>query len=68
LTAAFMLRALKKSFFGEPTQCPDYAPISVPEKIGAGLLLCVTLVFGLFPNLLLERILPAVETMRWLNR
>src|SRR5271166_798446 len=70
LTAAFMLRALKKSFFGEPipAQCPDYAPISIPEKIGAGLLLCVTLVFGLFPNLLLDRILPAVETMRWLNR
>jgi NADH-quinone oxidoreductase subunit M len=69
LTAAFMLRALKKSFFGEPITArrPDCGPISIPEKIGACLLVVATVVVGLFPNLLLDRILPAVETMRWLN-
>jgi NADH-quinone oxidoreductase subunit M len=69
LTAAFMLRALTKAFFGESTtsEAAGYDPISNAEKIGASLLLCATLAVGLFPNLLLDRILPVVQGMRWLN-
>jgi NADH-quinone oxidoreductase subunit M len=99
LVAAFTLRALQKSFFGEssatapggsagppadaksysasPTLItssaersihpPDIAPITLPEKWGAGLLMFATLVVGLYPKLLLDRILPAVETMRFLK-
>jgi NADH-quinone oxidoreductase subunit M len=100
LVAAFTLRALKQSFFGEssatapggsaapsgdaksysasPTLItssaersihpPDVAPITLPEKWGAGLLTFATLAVGLYPKLLLDRILPAVETMRFLAK
>jgi NADH-quinone oxidoreductase subunit M len=70
LVAAFTLRALKKTFFDaersiHPIQ--DLSPITVPEKLGAGLLMFATLAVGLYPKLLLDRILPAVEAMRWLK-
>jgi NADH-quinone oxidoreductase subunit M len=85
LVAAFTLRALKKSFFGDaissvPVQegrvqvDPDWneqpnttPPITAPEKWGACLLMFTTLVVGLFPRLLLDRIQPAVEAMRFLK-
>jgi NADH-quinone oxidoreductase subunit M len=106
LVAAFTLRALKKSFFGEgsatatggsaaplnasaartdskyfsasPTSVtssaersiplPDLAPITIAEKLGASLLMFATLAVGLYPKLLLDRIVPAVEAMRFLNK
>src|SRR6266403_3207916 len=83
LVAAFTLRALKKSFFGEtvanggttsvssqkitqlgsanPQTLP---PITLAEKLGASLLMLATLAVGLYPKLLLDRIMPAVEAMR----
>src|SRR5256886_5549640 len=81
LVAAFTLRALKKSFFGDGTssvrvqegrvlvdsdwkELPD---ISAAEKLGAGLLMFATLAVGLYPKLLLDRIQPAVEAMRFLK-
>lgn len=69
LTAAFTLRALKQSFFGEIAQAKPFqcAPISAAEKLGAVLLMCATVAVGLYPKLLLDRILPAVGAMRWLN-
>jgi len=99
LVAAFTLRALQQSFFGEssattpvgsaalsgdakfssasPTLItssaersihpPEVAPITLPEKWGACLLMLATLVVGLYPKLLLDRILPAVEAMRFLK-
>jgi len=75
LVAAFTLRALKKSFFdhsGGTTAVSSQtdlslAPISLPEKLGAGLLMFATLVIGLYPKLLLDRIMPAVEAMRFLK-
>jgi NADH-quinone oxidoreductase subunit M len=42
-------------------------PITFPEKLGAGLLMFATLAVGLYPKLLLDRILPAVEAMRFLK-
>ncbi len=69
LTAAFTLRALKQSFFGESvaTTPPELPPISFAEKCGAGLLMFATLAVGLYPKLLLDSILPAVEAMRVLK-
>jgi NADH-quinone oxidoreductase subunit M len=77
LVAAFTLRALKKTFFSD---APDGSaapsadvrllpldPISAAEKWGAALLIFATLAAGLYPKLLLDRILPAVETMRFLK-
>lgn len=99
LVAAFTLRALKQSFFGEAggsaaplnagaartdaagisasptllTSSPEssghpFEPITLAEKIGACLLMCATLAVGLYPKLLLDRIQPAVEAMRFLTK
>jgi NADH-quinone oxidoreductase subunit M len=69
LVAAFTLRALKKSFFGEnpPETASSYEPITWAEKCGASLLILATLSIGLYPRLLLDRIQPAVEVMRFLK-
>jgi NADH-quinone oxidoreductase subunit M len=80
LVAAFTLRALKKTFFDtavsnnagtasvssdEPAR--SFVPITVAEKWGAGLLMFATLGVGLYPKLLLDRIIPAAEAMRFLK-
>src|ERR1051325_7690979 len=78
LVAAFTLRALKLSFFGEqpvldevandtPANREELSPITIPEKIGACMLMLSTFVVGVYPKLLLDRIMPAVETMRFLK-
>ncbi|MGI8889508.1 MAG: complex I subunit 4 family protein [Chthoniobacterales bacterium] len=74
LVAAFTLRALKKSFFAEERAADlRSVPISPTEgvtwaeKLGTCLLIFATLAVGLYPKLLLDRIMPAVETMRFLR-
>jgi NADH-quinone oxidoreductase subunit M len=78
VVAAFTLRALKQSFFGEKGVQADvtevttlnrgeFNPITIPEKIGACMLMLTTLAIGLYPKLLLDRIMPAIETMRFLK-
>ncbi|MGI8956999.1 MAG: complex I subunit 4 family protein, partial [Chthoniobacterales bacterium] len=71
LVAAFTLRALKKSFFGDdPKQHQSQMPNEAAtwsEKLGASLLIFATLAVGLYPKLLLDRIMPAVETMKFLR-
>ena len=78
LVAAFTLRALKLSFFGEKgiqdeitkdtrLHREEFKPITIPEKIGACLLMFTTVAVGLYPKLLLDRIISAVETMRFLK-
>jgi NADH-quinone oxidoreductase subunit M len=74
LVAAFTLRALKKTFFsdialasGETTANETLPPITIAEKLGAGLLIFATLAVGLYPKLLLDRIMPAIEAMRFLK-
>jgi NADH-quinone oxidoreductase subunit M len=69
---AYTLRALQKAFFPDeevaaPEQTssrshPDLAPISVPERIGAILLLGTSLVIGLRPSLLLNLIEPSFSS------
>jgi NADH-quinone oxidoreductase subunit M len=76
LVAAFTLRALMKSFFadvrlqeGHVATDEDWneQPITVAEKCGAWLLMIATLAVGLYPKFLLDRIMPAVEAMRFLK-
>src|SRR5207248_746164 len=78
LVASFTLRALKLSFFGEKgvqsevTRVPtlnreEFNPITIPEKIGACMLMLTTVAAGIYPRVLLDRIMPAVETMRFLK-
>src|ERR1700686_4327654 len=72
LVAAFTLRALKRSFFDVDLAAvsaapPEMKPITIPEKLGASLLMFATLAVGLYPKLLFDRIQPAVEAMRFLK-
>src|SRR5213083_1039599 len=81
LVAAFTLRALKKSFFGDAisgvrmqegrvmldADWNEQQNITAAEKIGACLLMFATLAVGLYPKFLLDRIMPAVEAMRFLK-
>src|SRR5256885_10726934 len=71
LVAAFTLRALKRSFFdvdlGAEQSSPELPPITIPEKLGGGLLMFATVAVGIYPRLLLDRIQPAVEAMRFLR-
>ena len=70
LVGAFTLRALKRAFFdSDPaaTAAPEMARITIPEKLGAVLLMFATLAVGLYPKILLDRIQPAVEAMRFLK-
>jgi NADH-quinone oxidoreductase subunit M len=81
LVAAFTLRALKRSFFdsnlvtnggtisvSSETSAQSLPPITFAEKFGASLLMFTTLAVGLYPRLLLDRIVPAVEAMRFLTK
>jgi len=71
MTAAFTLRALKLSFFGESSAASAHSeplePITLPEKLGASVLMVATLVVGLCPKLLLDSILPSIKAMRWMH-
>jgi NADH-quinone oxidoreductase subunit M len=70
LVAAFTLRALTKTFFTGGTTAvssDSSSPITLPEKLGAGLLIFATLAIGIYPKLLLDRIMPAAEAMRFLK-
>ncbi|MEW6158713.1 MAG: NADH-quinone oxidoreductase subunit M [Verrucomicrobiota bacterium] len=73
---AYTLRALQKAFFGEAELVAPSLPrsgqgnshaaleaITVPERLGAVILIMTTLVIGLFPALLLNRIVPAVAVL-----
>ena len=73
LVGAFTLRALKKSFFGDQIRMAGNPvtpgePATWAEKLGASLLIFATLAAGLYPKLFFDRIMPAVETMRFLQR
>jgi NADH-quinone oxidoreductase subunit M len=80
---AYTLRAMIKAFFGETAEGVaqaqheagemhqgDCSRISIPEKLGAILLVGVSLLIGLFPSLLLNVIAPSFESplFDWLRR
>ncbi len=75
---AYTLRVLQKAFFGEvaaevnpgqtesaalpPAQPRGLEPISGPERFGAVILMATTLVIGLYPRLLLDLIVPSLNS------
>jgi NADH-quinone oxidoreductase subunit M len=74
---AYTLRVLQKAFFGEAEEKSDsntahepLPPISPMEKLGAVLLIVISLVIGLFPRLLLDIIVPSFDSplFEWLRR
>lgn len=67
---AFTLRAIQRAFFADPqtsetasSDPPVLDPISVPERIGAVLLIGTSLLIGLYPRLLLDLITPSVAAL-----
>src|SRR6266481_5377851 len=64
---AYTWRAMQKAFIGNPeieSEKPPHPlpPISIPERIGAVILTGVSLAVGLYPQLLLNRIIPALSS------
>jgi len=61
---AYTWRAMQKAFFGEAESGSLHTlpPISVPERIGAVILIAASLVIGLYPQLLLNLIVPALNS------
>ena len=69
VAAAFTLRAIHLSFFGQTRETAVPAepahplpPISWPERAGAVLLLGATVLIGLKPDLLLDMIMPSLQS------
>jgi NADH-quinone oxidoreductase subunit M len=71
---AYTLRVLQKAFFGEPqtVSSPHLAnakhpiennPISIPERVGALILVGCSLLIGLYPQLLLNFIVPSLGSI-----
>jgi NADH-quinone oxidoreductase subunit M len=64
---AFTWRAMTRAFFGDPVPAAAGAhhealpAISLPEKLGALLLLATTLAVGLYPRILTDLILPTLN-------
>ena len=65
---AYTLRALVKSFFAEDKSANVSAShsqveaISFPEKLGAAILILATLVIGIYPQILLNLIMPSLNS------
>src|SRR5258708_31162737 len=64
---AYTWRAMQKAFFGAPDHSalattPPLPPITVPERIGAIILMGASVVIGLYPQLLLRIIVPALHS------
>jgi NADH-quinone oxidoreductase subunit M len=64
---AYTWRAMQKAFFGHPEIKPGephhpLAAISIPERIGAVILIVVSLTIGLYPQVILNRIIPALNS------
>jgi NADH-quinone oxidoreductase subunit M len=63
---AFSWRALQATFFGEAVTIADpkhaCPPITMPERLGACLLLATTIVLGLYPRLLMDLIVPSLNS------
>jgi len=64
---AYVWRAMQKAFFAADTDVPTththepLPPISLPERLGAILLIASSVIVGLFPQLLLNVITPALN-------
>jgi NADH-quinone oxidoreductase subunit M len=64
---AYTWRAMQKAFFGAPgriaiTTASPLPAISIPERIGAIILIASSIVVGLYPQVLLRVIVPALHS------
>jgi NADH-quinone oxidoreductase subunit M len=63
---AYTWRAMQKAFFGRPGDARAITSplpgITLPERIGAMILITVSAVIGLYPQLLLRIIVPALHS------
>ena len=62
---AYVWRAMQKGFFAEATTIIEphpLAPITLPEKLGTALLLASSLAVGLYPQMVLRLIAPALNS------
>ena len=75
----YTLRAIQKAFFGEVEAKPatehdehhhEMDAISVPERLGAVMLIGVSLLIGLYPKLLMDVIVPSFNSplFEWLKK
>ena len=75
----YTLRVLQKAFFGDAEPATAAAddeehhplePISTPERLGAVILISVSLVVGLYPRLLMDVIVPSFDSplFDWLRK
>ncbi|MCX6896170.1 MAG: NADH-quinone oxidoreductase subunit M [Verrucomicrobia bacterium] len=75
----YTLRVLQKAFFGDAEPVATAAddeehhplePISIPERLGAVILIAVSLVVGLYPRLLMDVIVPSFDSplFDWLRK
>jgi NADH-quinone oxidoreductase subunit M len=66
--AAYLLRALQKAFYERPPRpsadgSGRLEPITLPEKLGAILLLACTVAVGLYPRILMDLFAPSVQAL-----
>jgi NADH-quinone oxidoreductase subunit M len=63
---AYTLRVVGKAFFSDANAAAEASaslePITIPERIGAAILIGATLLIGLCPRLLLDLIVPALNS------
>lgn len=64
---AYTWRAMQRAFFTDAPSTVSAShevlpPITLPEQIGAVLLLCISVTVGLFPQVLINLILPALNS------
>lgn len=64
---AYTWRAMQKAFFGTANEenapsAPALPPITLPERIGAIILIGASIAIGLYPQLLLRVIIPALHS------
>jgi NADH-quinone oxidoreductase subunit M len=65
VSVAYIWRAMQKAFFAEPGSAVAHeplAPISIPEKLGAGILIVASVAVGLYPQMLLKIVVPALNS------
>jgi len=64
ISVVYVWRAIQKALFAEGPVNEDASalpPISFPEKLGAGILIACSVMMGLYPQMLLQRITPALN-------
>ncbi len=65
ISVAYAWRAMQKAFFsdvGPESTTTPLPPISTPERLGAAMLIIASLTIGLFPQLLLNLVIPALNS------